>query len=255
MSEHTSKRFWEVDTLRGVAIIMMILVHLRYDLVTYGGHGGPLLLAHGFWRDFARATASIFLFLVGVSLTISRARADQSERGNGGLFVKYLKRGLTIFGWGMGITVVTWVLLREGAVWFGILHCIGVSIILAYPFLRLRWPNLIIGLALIAVGVVLSQRTYSFPWLMWLGFIPERLGSVDYYPLLPNFGIVLIGIFVGNLLYPDHVRCFPLSDWSRFLLVRGLTFMGKHSLLIYLIHQPIMIAILSLAGVIDLGFM
>jgi len=252
MSKDARARFWEIDTLRGLAIIMMVLVHLRYDLVHYGGHGGPLLLAYGFWRDFARATASIFLFLVGVSLTISLARIEKGRKGPH--FSKYLKRGLTIFGWGMGITVVTWVLLREGAVWFGILHCIGVSIILAYPFLRLRWPNLIIGLVLIAVGALLSQRTYSFPWLMWLGFIPERLGSVDYYPLLPNFGIVLIGIFVGNLLYPGHARRVPLPDGSRSLAVRALSFMGRHSLLIYLIHQPIFIALLSLAGVIDLGF-
>lgn len=254
MSEHTHKRFWEVDSLRGVAIIMMVLVHLRYDLVIYGGHGGPFLLAYGFWRDFARTTASIFLFLVGVSLTLSLARAQKTAGPERRLFPKYLKRGLTIFGWGMGITVVTWVLLREGAVWFGILHCIGASIILAYPFLRWRWPNLFIGLALVAVGVVLSQRTYNFPWLMWLGFIPQRLGSVDYYPLLPNFGIVLIGIFAGNLLYAGFERRFPWPEASHLAPLSVLSFLGRHSLAIYLIHQPIIITLLSLTGIINPGF-
>jgi len=252
MNKDARTRFWEVDTLRGLAIIMMVLVHLRYDLVYYGGHAGPILLAYGFWRDFARATATIFISLVGVSLTLSLARVEKREKGQ--RFSRYLKRGLTIFGWGMVITVVTWVLLREGAVYFGILHLIGVSIILAYPFLRLRWPNLLIGLALIAVGAYLSQRTYSFPWLMWLGFTPKHLGSVDYYPLLPNFGIVLIGVFVGNLLYPGHQRSFPWPDWSRFFLFRGLSFLGRHSLLVYLIHQPIIIVLLSLPGIINLGF-
>lgn len=253
MTEKPIRRFWEVDALRGVAIIMMVLVHLRYDLVYYGGYRAGVLVAP-FWPNFARATASIFMFLVGVSLTLSLARAGRAEGGDTRLFLKYLKRGLTVFGWGMVITLVTWVLLGEGAVFFGILHFIGVSIILAYPFLRLRLPNLVIGLILIAVGVYLSGRTFAFPWLMWLGLVPERLSSVDYYPLLPWFGVVLIGVFVGNLLYPGRQRRLRLADWSGVLPIRWLSFLGQHSLLIYLVHQPMFIAMLMLAGVISLGF-
>jgi uncharacterized membrane protein len=254
MDKKPTKRLWEVDALRGVAIIMMVLVHLRYDLVYYGGHRAPVLVA-GFWPNFARATASIFMFLVGLSLTLSFARASQGQATGRSLFGKYLKRGLTVFGWGLLITLVTWVLLGEGAVWFGILHFIGVSIILAYPFLKWRWPNLLIALALIALGAYLSGRTVTFSWLMWLGLVPERLTSVDYYPLLPWFGVVLGGVFVGNVLYPGHVRRIPLPDWSVLLPIRWLAFLGRHSLLIYLVHQPLFIALLSVSGVINLGFM
>ena len=64
-TETSSRRLWEIDALRGVAIIMMVLVHVRYDLVYFGGHGGPLLLAYGFWSNFAkhfvRATIAVGL--------------------------------------------------------------------------------------------------------------------------------------------------------------------------------------------------
>jgi uncharacterized membrane protein len=274
MNKNPTQRFWEIDALRGVAIVMMVLVHLRYDLVYYGGYRTPLLVSAG-WVNFARATASIFMFLVGVSLTLSFARATKVEPGDRQLFAKYLKRGLTVFGWGMVITVVTWVLLREGAVYFGILHFIGLSIILAYPFLRLRLPNLLIGLILIALypflrlrlpnlliglilvalGAYLNGRTFTFPWLMWLGLVPERLTSVDYYPLIPWFGVVLLGVFFGNLLYPGHARRFPFPNWSGVLPIRWLAFLGQHSLMIYVVHQPIIMAMLSLSGVINPGFM
>ena len=254
MNKNPTQRFWEIDALRGVAIVMMVLVHLRYDLVYYGGYRTPLLVSAG-WVNFARVTASMFMFLVGVSLTLSFARATKGEPGDRQLFAKYLKRGLTVFGWGMVITVVTWVLLREGAVYFGILHFIGLSIILAYPFLRLRLPNLLIGLILIALGMCLNGRTFTFPWLMWLGLAPERLYSVDYYPLIPWFGVVLLGVFFGNLLYPGHARRFPFPNWSGVLPIRWLAFLGQHSLMIYMVHQPIIMAMLSLSGVINPGFM
>jgi len=253
MNSKANQRIWEVDGLRGVAIVMMVLVHLRYDLVYYGGYRAALLVAP-FWPNFARTTASIFMFLVGVSLTLSYARARDRDQGGRPLFLKYLKRGLVVFGWGMVITLVTWLLLREGAVYFGILHFIGVSIILAYPFLRLRFPSLLVGIALIVIGAFLSRQTFGFSWLLWLGFVPERLASVDYYPLLPWFGVVLIGVFAGQTLYPGHSRRFALPDWSRVLPIRWLEFLGRHSLLIYLVHQPLIIVVLSLAGIIDLGF-
>ncbi len=90
---------------------------------------------------------------------------------------------------------------------------------------------------------------------MWLGLAPERLTSVDYYPLIPWFGVVLMGVFLGNLLYPGHARRFLFPNWSAVLPIRWLAFLGQHSLMIYLVHQPIIMAMLSLSGVINPGFM
>ena len=132
MNEHCKERFWEIDFLRGLAIIMMILFHLLYDLDYFGNY--TLNVHAGFWLYFARATATIFLLLVGISLTLSFSRATKIKKAGNTLYLKYLKRGLKIVSWGFVITLTTWIFLREGFVVFGILHLIGISIILAYPF-------------------------------------------------------------------------------------------------------------------------
>ncbi len=85
------QRFWEVDAARGIAIAMMVVYHLAYDLDYFGGY--DIDATSGSWARFADATASTFLFLVGVSLAISYSRTRQREPGRS-LFAKYLLRGL-----------------------------------------------------------------------------------------------------------------------------------------------------------------
>jgi uncharacterized membrane protein len=250
MNKHPKKRFWEIDFLRGLAIIMMIVFHLLYDLTYFGGCN--LNLHSGFWLYFARATATIFIFLVGVSLTISFSRSEKIQNLRKKLYLKYLKRGLRIFSWGLIITLMTRIFLREGFVLFGILHLIGISIILAYPFLKLRYWNLLLGIAVISLGIYLKNFTFGFPWLVWLGFRPDHLYTVDYFPIFPWFGVVLIGIFFGNLLYPDYTRKFNLYDLSNFKFVGLFCLLGRYSLIIYLIHQPVLIVLLYLLGIVGI---
>ena len=242
-------RFWEVDTARGVAIIMMIVYHTTYDLDTFGGY--HIQSTAGYWALFADITAGLFLFLVGVSLAISRART--SLRG-WRLFGKYLARGLRILAYGVVLTVV-FLALGMGVVAFGILHLIGISIILAYPFLRLRFTNLVLGTLIFVAGqYILAQGldSQSF-WLLPFGIVPEGVIMPDYRPLLPWFGIVLIGLFFGNVVYGDGRRPAVLEDKAP-MLAKPLLPPGRNSLLIYLIHQPIIIALLALTGVVDLSF-
>jgi uncharacterized membrane protein len=250
MKKHPEKRFWEIDFLRGLAIIMMIVFHLLYDLTYFGGYN--LNLHSGFWLYFARAAATIFIFLVGVSLTLSFSRTKKIQNPVQKLYLKYLKRGLRIFSWGLIITLMTWIFLRDGFVLFGILHLIGISIILAYPFLKLRYWNLLPGIAFISIGIYLKNFTFGFPWLVWLGFTPDYFYSVDYFPIFPWFGVVLIGVFFGNLLYPDYTRKFKLYDLSNFNFIGLFCLIGRYSLIIYLIHQPILIILLHLLGIVDI---
>lgn len=242
----TSKeRYWEIDSFRGIAIMMMVIYHLLYDLAVFGGYS--LNVLSGFWLYFARATAILFLLLVGISLTLSAHHARQQHKALS--FLKSMKRGLLVFGCGLLISLVTWLILPEQYVRFGILHLIGVSIIVAYPFLSLRISNLIAGMGIIGIGLLLKQLTFSFSWLLWLGLRPEHFATIDYFPLFPWFGVVLIGIFLGNFLY-HPTRTISLPDYSSALLIRFLSFLGKHSLLIYLFHQPLLILVLSVVGVI-----
>lgn len=238
-----TKRFWELDFLRGLAILMMIAFHILSDLNFLGNY--DINLYSGFWFYFGRATASIFLVLIGVSLTISYSKPDKS-------FNKFLKRGLKVFFYGLIISVLTYLFVREAFVRFGILHLIGVSIILAYPFIRFKYINLLIGLIFVILGIYLWDKVFDFSWLLWLGFTPNKFYTLDYYPLLPWFGVVLIGIFLGNLLYKDGIRRFRFVDLSGHYFVKVFSFLGRHSLIIYLVHQPILILLLYLLGLISL---
>ena len=234
-------RYWEIDVTRGVAIAMMILFHILFDLTFLGI--APWPGSATFWRIFAAMTAALFLFIVGLSFTISAAHASRSlDRKE--FYLKYLKRGLGIFALGLVVTLVTWLYLGTGYVVFGILHLIGISIILAPFFYPYTWFNLIAGTGTILLGFVL-WNIYGPAYLLWLGIHPEMFYSVDYTPLIPWFGVVLIGIFAGKILYPAGKKTL-FADSHPPSAAGGLMFLGRHSLLIYLLHQPVIILILTL---------
>ncbi len=239
-----------MDSLRGTAIVMMIVFHFLYDLNYFAGKS--FVLTSGFWLVFARITASIFLLLVGISLTLSFSRAKENKTKKQ-LLGRYLKRGVKIFSWGLLITLITFIFLREGFVIFGILHLIGISIILAYPLLKHKYLNLLLGAVFITAGLFLRNFTFDFKWLLWLGFTPRELYSFDYFPVLPWFGLVLVGIFIGNALYMNSRRGFRIPDLSGFPAVKSLAFLGRRSLLIYLLHEPAIVIVLYLSGAMPAG--
>jgi uncharacterized membrane protein len=234
-----STRLWEVDTLRGMAIVTMVFYHFVWDLVFFGLYQANLLT--GPWQTFARGIATTFIFVMGVSLTLSYTRECQ-KTGRTNLFAKYLVRGAKIFGWGLVITVATYFFVGRGFVIFGILHLLGASIILAYPFLHQdKWVSLIAGLLAIGLGTYLNSLVAPHPWLIWLGIPQSGRYMVDYYPVLPWSGIALLGIFAGSLLYPGGQRGFDWPDLGWPLPIRSLRFLGRHSLFIYLTHQLVLI--------------
>ncbi len=260
-------RFWEIDTLRGVAIIMMIIFHLMWDLWFFGVRPETVLYA-GFWKYFQRTIPILFLSLAGISLTLSYRFAIRSRGGRDKLFRKFLLRGLKVFGLGMLITLAVWV-AGTGYVHFGILHLIGFSIIAAYPFLRYRWVNLVLWILFVIGGYFLQDlRTEALSllfgydsavipflqtnpaWVAWVGITPRGYVPVDYFPVIPWFGVVLLGVFLGNTFYTTEGRTFYLPDYSNWLPMRFLSFLGRHSLVIYVIHQPILIASLYVLGII-----
>ncbi len=239
------ERFLEIDALRGCAIVMMLVYHTLFDLVFFGNL--KMNLFSSFWRGYVITGASIFVGLSGLSLTLSAAREKRIR--SVAPFPKYLKRGLLLFTYGMGITLVTYLVLPREYVRFGVLHCIGTSAILAYPFISRKTLSLIFGISVILAGNILSRFTFPFSALLWLGLKPENFFTLDYFPLLPWFGVVLLGISAGNLLYPSGRRRFSFSE-KPYLVLRGLAFLGRHSLTIYLVHQPVILALLFALGLI-----
>jgi len=234
-----TSRFYEIDLFRGIAILMMVTFHTLFDLSYFGIR--PVVVSSGFWRYFALSTASLFLLIAGISFSISYARASKKLSPKQ-LYLKFLYRGAGIFALGLLVTLGTWLYLGEGFIVFGILHLIGVSVILAPLFYRFGKFNILVGIACILTGFVVANFTGPF-WLLPLGIAPAGFWSVDYTPLFPWFGMVLIGIGAGSVLYPSGKRGISaprISERCEALV----TFPGKHSLLIYLVHQPVIILIL-----------
>jgi uncharacterized membrane protein len=236
------ERYREIDVARGIAVVTMILFHSAFDLNFFGVL--PLNVSGGLLRMLAYLTASTFIFLVGVSFTISYARAERQLAGRD-LTLKYVRRGLSIFGYGLVITAVTWLFLPSVYVVFGILHFIGIAIVLAPLFVRFDAEKLIIAsIACLVAGYV--TNAVSGPWpLLWLGIHPESFTSLDYVPLLPWFGLVLVGMACGHLFYPDGKRGFALPV-AEPAFTRPLEFLGRHSLFIYFLHQPVILLLIAI---------
>jgi len=228
-------RFWEIDFARGLAVIGMIIFHALWQL-NYFGYT-TLSLYSGWLGLFQKFVAITFLLLVGISLTLSINRRDDHN-------LWFVKRGLFIFGLGILITAFTFLFFKEGLIFFGVLHLIGASIILAIPFAKHIYANILTGLAVIAAGIYLQTLTFDFPYFLWLGFF-YPVTTFDYYPLLPWFGVILIGIAFGNVLYKNGERIIELKDCDNII-----SKLGKYSLLIYFIHQPILFGLLMLLSYI-----
>lgn len=219
------KRIWELDALRGIAILMMVAVHFVYDfsdIFPFADSNWFYILKQ--WGGY------IFVVLSGICATLGS---------------RPVKRGLTVFLCGMFCTAVTvgmYLLGMAGksiCIWFGALHCLGACMML-WPLFR-NMSNLLLavcGITAIAVGWVCEQHIkVMFPWLVPLGITYPGFATADYFPLISNFGVFLLGSMAGRLLYPRKQ-----SLWSHTALPAPMRFLcacGRHSLWIYLLHQPV----------------
>ncbi len=243
-------RFWEIDILRTVAILLMIVFHFSYDILLFTPY--ELNIRSGAIYYAGRFAAILFIFIAGISLTLSYSRYfDLTGKGPG--FIKYLKRGARIFAWGMLITLISAIFLKEGTIFFGILHFLGCAIILGYPLIHHTKLSLFLTVPLILAGNYFSNIYIDHYWLLFLGFKPYGLYTFDYFPLLPWFAVFLLGLATGNSLYPGYERKLPLPELSDNSLIKILSYPGKHSLTIYLTHQPLLVGILYLLGIGQAG--
>ncbi len=230
------------DVLRGVALLAMAVYHFAFDLEMFGLTNLGGVSEHPLWVVFARAIAGNFLALVGVSLYLAHG---QGIRWGG-----FLRRLAMIVAAAAAITVLSYFFDPEAMIWFGILHCIALSSVIGLAFLRLPLPVVLIAAALCFVApYVLTAPVFKSPTLLWLVLTDEPLPSNDYNPLLPWFGAVLIGIAIARIVLPFARAGGNWAKWQPDALVtRTLALAGRHSLLVYLVHQPILIGLVYAAS-------
>ncbi len=244
MEGSEKRRFWEVDAVRGAAVVMMICYHAAYDMDYLGII--PLSLESWGWWIFGRSIPVLFLSVLGVSAALKYSRMKSKGAKDSELFLSFAKRGFLIFMLGMLITGITFFLFPERYVRFGILHLIGLSLVMILPFLKLNYSNLFFGALFVISGALLWNMEFSFPYFIWLGLEPADHQSFDLFPLLPWFGLVLWGLFIGKYFYPLGKRRIQLNYMPKGKLKKGIELIGTHSLLIYIVHPPVLIGVMYL---------
>jgi uncharacterized membrane protein len=247
-SSKSSKRFVEIDVIRGVAISLMVFGHTLWNLDYFN-----LLPMNVFiYSLLQKIVPPLFFLVVGFGLVVSRKKKvvekTQEKEFNSYLFV----RGLKVFGLGMLLTIFSFVLIPGRPVLFGVLHFIGLSILLSIFFLRYRRACLLLGPFFILVGLFLSSISFNNPSIFHLivGLRPSDIWryTVDYFPLFPWFGVTLLGIGLGNILYDGNKRRFMFPDLSVYRPAKLFSWAGRHSLGIYILHHPVIVGAIYVFG-------
>lgn len=231
---NSKPRIWELDALRGVCILCVIVVHFLFDLSFFGGLDLTLPAWYVFIQEYGGA---IFVVLSGVCVTLGS---------------KSVRRGLIVFACGMLITAVTYGMYRLGmsgadvVVKFGVLHLLGVCM-LVYPAFKKLPPAALalLGLAIAITGYAIRGIIVPQRWLFPLGLTYEGFTSSDYFPLFPQLGYFLIGAAIGKTAYREKRTLLP-GAFQKTGIARFFCWCGRQSLFIYLLHQPIVYGLLEL---------
>jgi uncharacterized membrane protein len=228
---HAPARIAAIDALRGGALCLMFVYHFSFDLRYYRVIASDF--EHDpFWLGFRALIVASFMALVGISLVL----ADRA----GATTAHFWKRIGIIAACAVAASVASYLVFPRTFIYFGILHCIAVASILAWPTVRKPLVALVIGVALIAAGLAYSDPLFDARAFSWLGFTTHKPATEDYVPLAPWAGVVLIGVAAGHALARANFR--PLSQLAN--APRWLRFLGRHSLVVYMVHQPILLGAL-----------
>jgi uncharacterized membrane protein len=230
-----------IDAARGLALVAMAIYHFAWDLEFFG-YATPGMTAVGGWRLFARSIASSFLFLVGFSLFLAHVRGVRWQ--------PFWWRLLQVGGAAVAITLVTYFATPDAFIFFGILHHIAVASLVGLFFLRLPAA----AVAALAVGVIVlpavwRSDVFNGMALAWTGLASVNPRSNDFVPLFPWFGAVMLGMAAAKVAlgsgWTERKAGTPLPGWTG-----PLQFAGRHSLAVYLLHQPILIGLIFLASLV-----
>lgn len=231
MSEAARRRVG-VDVARGLAVLAMFAFHFVWDL----GHFGYIDSAFGYspgFKAFGHVIAASFLFIVGVSLVLAHERRFRAR--------DFWRRSAIVTAAALLVSGATYLMFPEAFVFFGILHCIAAASLLALPFLFLPWPAaLVAATAMFVAPIVARNAMFDAPLWWWTGLSTFEPMTNDYQPFLPWAGVTLAGVGFAKLLY---ARSFVAGAMARpGKAAGGLSFLGRHSLILYLAHQPLFFA-------------
>ena len=214
MTQNSCIRYPMIDIIRGIAVIFMIIFHIFYDLKIFG-YNNISFQSDPFWFSFPRLI--VFLFLISAGLSLPLAHPSKIS------WHKFWPRFIKIAICASLISLSTYMLFRDRWIYFGTLHCIALVSLVALPFMHHPKTSLALGLF-----ILIPQVFFDFKWWWWS--LEHR--SMDYIPFLPWFGVTLLAHFFFHL----GLHKVPIKNFKGLSII---TWSGKHSLTIYLLHQPL----------------
>ncbi|MFQ3234840.1 MAG: putative membrane protein [Paraglaciecola sp.] len=227
-----SQRFFALDVLRGTAIVLMVIFHFCFDLTEFA-YADFNITSDIYWRIFRAIIVSGFLLAVGMSSYLAYAKQI--------IWGKFFRTlGLLLIS-ALAITVGSLLMYPDKWVYFGILHFIALALLLSLIFVRVPRLSLVLGVLMISSYFLWGVDLHPlWQWSVERLSIPKR--TADLVSFTPWFGVVLIGI------YMMHRNMWGVDiKPNRFTGL--LSYLGRHSLIIYLLHQPVLYLGFSLVGV------
>ncbi|HWI54702.1 MAG TPA: heparan-alpha-glucosaminide N-acetyltransferase [Desulfobacteria bacterium] len=227
MNRTGRERLWEIDVIRGTALVLMIFFHILFTLKEVYGY--DVHYNQGIYYYIGKTSAIMFILISAVSTSFSRNN---------------IKRALKFIAVAALITVVTHLYNPALGIKFGIIHFLGLSVLLAQVFNKISSYLLaVLGILIIAAGLFLGPIAFDNNYLFLFNMTGTGWVSADYYPLFPWFGVFLFGIILGRVFYPAKVSRFDSEPRSG--LINFLGFLGRHTLIIYLIHEPVLVLLIG----------
>ena len=233
-SNVTAARVPAIDALRGLAIVAMVLYHFAFDLAYFRVTTSDFY-RDPFWLHARTLILSSFLLLAGVSLVL----AQRTESGR----ARFWRHVAMIAACAVAVSVASYLVFPRSYIWFGVLHAIALSLILIRPLVAHPRIALAFGIAVIVIGNTVTSSGFDQRAWGWLGFMTAKPVTEDYVPLFPWMGVMLVGIAVGHALIRNGFRAVALFERGP----RMLAWLGRHSLAVYMLHQPILIGSLYVA--------
>lgn len=231
-----SSRLISVDVVRGLAIVGVVIFHLVWDLDLTGFLPGEIA-THPLWLLFGRTLAGTFMMLVGVSLVLAHRNHVR--------WSPFAKRLAVIAVAALAITLVTRFVFPQSFIYFGILHAIVAASVIGVMFLRLPAAlTALAGAGMIALSYAFSHAVFDTRWLAWIGFAQQPPVSNDFVPIFPWVGSTLLGISLTKLAVKQSTDKWLRAHEPTGTGVHRLAWLGRHSLVIYLIHQPVLLAVI-----------
>jgi uncharacterized membrane protein len=231
-------RYVIFDVIRGVAILLMIVYHFSWDLTFFGLANFQIFTDH-WWIWFANIIVIMILGVMGISQVMARQRAFNLS--------SFLRRFAQITASAAAVSLATWYMDPGTYVFFGILHHIALASVLITGAILLPSVLLVILAALVfAAPHYFVIDVFAADWMLWLGLSPSPPSAVDYVPMAPWFAVPLLGIVVGRWFFNSDQAQVLLAWQPQFPLLHGVRLAGRHSLMIYLVHQPVLYGALYL---------